>query len=149
MSPEKCITGKQPHCVFSCGNVLSHLMTKISHILIGISFGFILWNNKPIVFSADTICIVHPGTQPIHTKTGPIAAPWCRFLTQGLAHSVTFTGMALCSYSNKGWQSCIMSNGITKVQQIEYPDKIFPTAMEFLNSMWLKLFNSQNPAATE
>ena len=39
--------------------------------------------------------------------------------------------MALCFYSNKGWQSFIMLHGITQVQQNEYPGKIFPTAMEW------------------
>ena len=54
MSPGKWMSGKQPHFIFSCWNVLSHLVTKISpieisHIFIGISFGFILRINKPVI----------------------------------------------------------------------------------------------------
>ena len=59
------------------------------------------------------------------------SSPMMHSSDPGLARSVTFTGMALCFYSNKGWQSSIMLHGITQVQQIEYLDKIFPTAMEW------------------
>ena len=130
ISPGKCIlNGEQPHFVCSCWNVLSQLMIKISHIYIGISIGLFLGTSHYFC-SANTICIVHPSTQHIHTKTGPIAVPWCRVLTTpGTFHY--FTGMALCFHSNKGWQSAIRLHGITQVQQVEYLDKIGPTAMEW------------------
>ena len=100
ISPGKIITGKQPHFVFSCWNVLSHLMTKISHIkishiIIGISFGLFLGTTSQYLFSADTICIVHHSThipklgqwQPYenidrHTAHTIASLPWCRVLTQ-------------------------------------------------------------------
>ena len=59
------------------------------------------------------------------------SSPMMHSSAPGLARSGIFTGMALCFYSNKGWQSSIMLHGITQVQQIEYLDKIFPTAMEW------------------
>ena len=59
------------------------------------------------------------------------SSPMMQSSDPGLAHSVTFTGMALRLYSNKGWQSSIVLHDIAQVQQIECPDKIFPTAMEW------------------
>ena len=59
------------------------------------------------------------------------SSPMMQSSDPGLTHSATFTGMALCFYSNKGWHCFIMLHGITQVKQNEYPGKIFPTAMEW------------------
>ena len=68
------------------------------------------------------------------------SSPMMQSSDQGLAHSITFTGMALCCYSNKGWQSLVMLHGITQVQQNEYPGKIFPTAVFYQTDKLATLF---------
>ena len=58
------------------------LWLKFLTSLLEFHLGLFLGTTSHYSSSANTICIVHPNTQYIHTQTGPIAIPWCRVLTQ-------------------------------------------------------------------
>ena len=124
-----------------------------AHVCSTLNLGLFLGTTSHYLFSANTICIVHLSTQPIHTKAGPIAVPWCTVLTQAwhvplplegwhYAFIQTKVGKALSCY-----MALLRSNKLNIL--IKYSQLLW-SGVEFFKSMWLKkIFNSQNPAVTE
>ena len=100
--------------------------------LLEFHLGLFLGTTSQYLFSADTICIMHPGTQPIHTKTGPIAAPWCWVRTQAWHILIPLQG---CHYAfiqtnvDKALSCYMASPRSNKLNTHPHPDKIFPTAI--------------------
>ena len=132
-------------CIFVLECIITSFDLSFSHQnfshFIEIPFGFILGTKSQHLFSANTICIVHPSTQPIHTKTGPIAAPWCRVLTQAWHILLPKYIMLLFKqrltkhYSVSCYMALPRSNKLNIL--IKY-FQLLGSGVEFFNSMWLK-----------
>ena len=110
---------------FRVGMYYRILWLKFLKSLLEFHLGLFLGTTSHYLFRANTTCIVHPNTQPIYTKTGPIAVPWCRVLTQAWHIPLPL----------QGWHSAFIQTkadtALSCYMALPRSNKIFPTAMEW------------------
>ena len=83
---------------------------------------------------------MHPSTQHVHTKTGPIAVPWCRVLIQAWHIPLPLQGWHYAFIQTKVDKalSCYMALPRSNKLNILIKYSLLWSGVKFFNSMWLK-----------